>query len=531
MSSTDLLKHIRVLSSDDYEGRAPGTRGEELTLRYLEDQFSRMGLEPGNPDGTYRQRVPLVGFESDVRGSFTVAGKENRIRFPEDCVAVSRRSQEEVRVSGSDLEFVGYGIVAPEYGWDDYKGIDVHGKTLVMLINDPPVPDPQDPSELDESMFKGKSMTYYGRWTYKYEIASRKGAVAAILIHETGPAGYPYQVLVGDWGREKFGLFETKGSPVPLAAECWMSSNAAKKLFSEAGWNFESLKKSAARRGFAPVALGARLTLDIKNKRRIIQSGNFVARLEGSDRELSHQYVIYSAHWDHLGRNEDLKGDKVYNGALDNASGTACLIELARAFKQLRTPPRRTLLFLSLTAEEEGLLGAKYYVENPLYPLEHTAADINIDGINVWGRTRDLVVIGLGNSTLDDILRTAARSQDRILRPDTEPGKGLLYRSDQFEFASHGVPTLFTDTGIEFVGGGAELARERRDQYTTGDYHRVTDEVKPEWDLSGAMEDLELFFRTGYRVAQDDGMPKWKPAAGFNAARSNQSRGHRQQLR
>ncbi len=515
ITSNDLMKHINALSSDEFEGRAPGTRGEELTIRYLSDQFRQLGLQPGNPNGTYVQRVPMIGFTSAATASFTAGGRKVALRIPQDCLAVSRRRQTEIKVKDSGLVFVGYGVVAPEYGWDDFKGVDVRGKTLVMLINDPPVVDPSDPSRLDERMFKGKAMTYYGRWTYKYEVASEKGAAAALIVHETGPAGYPYDVVVGSWGRENFDIDMPGLDSRRLAVEAWITRDTAQELFSLAGADFEALKKSAASKTFKPVALAATADFDIVNRIREIKSNNFVARLVGSDPGLKDQTVIYSAHWDHLGRDENLKGDQIFNGALDNASGTAGLIELAKAFTQLKTSPRRSILFLSTTGEEKGLLGAKYYVENPLYPLAQTAADVNLDGMNPWGRTRDLVVIGLGNSTLDDLLRAEARRQDRILKPDVEPEKGFFYRSDQLEFARKGVPVLYTDAGTEFIGRTAQYAMTKRDEYTKRDYHRVSDEVKTNWDLAGAIEDLQLLFLTGYHVAQETKMPEWKAGAEF----------------
>ncbi|HYK88022.1 MAG TPA: M28 family metallopeptidase [Acidobacteriota bacterium] len=522
MTSQDLLRHIKVLASDEFEGRAPGTRGEELTVRYLADQFGRLGLKPGNPDGSFLQKVPLVGFKSDATASFRVGDRRIKLRFPEDCVAGSHRLQAKVTVRDSELVFVGYGVVAPEYGWDDFKNVDVKGKTLVMLINDPPVPDPMDPTRLDEKMFKGKEMTYYGRWTYKYEIASERGAAAAILVHETGPAGYPYDVVVGSWGRENFDISFPSAGSRRLDVESWITRDAAGRLFALAGKDFEALKSSATKKDFKPVSLGATVDFDIENKIRKIESNNVIARLDGSDPRLKDQYVIFSAHWDHLGMDENLKGDRIYNGALDNASGTAALVELARAFVQLKSQLKRSILFLSTTGEEKGLLGARYYVENPLYPLAKTAADINIDGINPWGRTRDIVVIGLGNSTLDDLVRTEARGQDRIIKPDPEPEKGFFYRSDHFEFARHGVPVLYTDAGTEYIGKAAQYAQRKRDQYTSTDYHRVTDEVKSDWDLSGAIEDLQLLFRVGYRVALNEKMPEWKPGAEFAPVRTEQ---------
>src|SRR5262245_58624608 len=449
ITTNDILQHTKVLSADEYEGRGPGTKGEELTVKYLTEQYQRIGLKAGNPDGTFVQKVPLVGFTGAPTASFTVGSKQINLTFPQDYVAVSRRFVPESKVENSDVVFVGYGVVAPEYGWDDYKGLDVKGKTIVMLINDPQVPDSADPAKLDNKMFKGKAMTYYGRWTYKYEIAAQKGAAAAIIIHETGPAGYPYEVVSGSWSRENFDIQTPDKNMGRAAVESWITTDRAKELLTASGQDFDALKKAALSKDFKPVVLNAKANITVKNTLREINSNNVVAKLEGSDPALKNEYVIYTAHWDHLGRDPKLTGDQIYNGALDNASGTAMLLEIAKAFTKLATPPKRSILFLSVTAEEKGLLGAKYYAENPLYPLNKTLANINMDGVNQWGRTKDITVIGLGNSTLDDVLQSAATAQDRTIRPDAEPEKGFFYRSDHFEFAKQGVPALDTDSGIE----------------------------------------------------------------------------------
>jgi Zn-dependent M28 family amino/carboxypeptidase len=519
ITSEDLLRHINVLASDEYEGRAPGTRGEELTVNYLTEQFKQLGLAPGNPDGTYIQKVPLAGFTAQPTASFVAGGKKIDLKFPENYVAVSRRFVPEVKVENSDMVFVGYGVVAPEYGWDDYKGVDVKGKTIVMLVNDPAVPDPADASKLDEKMFKGRAMTYYGRWTYKYEIASEKGAAAAIIIHETGPAGYPYEVVSGSWSRENFDIQQPDKNMGRVAVESWIHFDKAKELFAATGKDFEALKKAAVSKDFKPVPLGATASFAIKNTLREIQSQNVIARLEGSDANKKNEYVIYTAHWDHLGRDPKLQGDQIFNGALDNASGTAALLELAEAFKKLKTPPARSILFLAVTAEEKGLLGAKYYAENPLYPPERTLANINMDGVNQWGRTSDVVVVGLGNSTLDDVLTEAAAVQKRTVKGDAEPEKGFYYRSDHFEFAKQGVPALYSDSGTDFIGKPAGYGQQKRDEYTERDYHKVSDQVKPDWDLSGAVEDAQLLFTVGQRVANTDKYPEWKPGTEFKARR------------
>jgi Zn-dependent M28 family amino/carboxypeptidase len=507
------------MSSDEYEGRGPGTKGEELTVKYLTEQFQKLGLKPGNPDGTFVQKVPLVGFTAQSTASFTAGGKTMSLNFPQDYVAVSRRFVPESKVENSDMVFVGYGVVAPEYGWDDYKGLDVRGKTIVMLINDPAVPDANDPSKLDAKMFKGKAMTYYGRWTYKYEIAAEKGAAAAIIVHETAPAGYPYEVVSGSWSRENFDIQTPDKNMGRPAVESWITSDRAKELMAASGQDFDALKKAAVTKDFKPVVLNAKANFDIKNTLREINSANVVAKLEGSDPVLKDQYVVYSAHWDHLGRDPKLEGDQIFNGALDNASGTAALLEIAEAFTKLSTPPKRSVLFLAVTAEEKGLLGAKYYATNPLYPLNKTLANINMDGVNQWGRTKDVTMVGDDNSTLIDLLREVATTQNRVVNPDPESEKGFYYRSDHFEFAKEGVPALYTDSGIDYIGKDANYSKQKRDEYTEKDYHKPSDEIKADWDLAGAVDDAQLLTTIGYRVAQSDKIPEWKTGSEFKAKR------------
>jgi Zn-dependent M28 family amino/carboxypeptidase len=519
LQSDDLLRHIRTLSSDEFEGRGPGTRGEDLTVRYLVDQFQKLGLKPGNPDGSFIQKVPLMGITSESTVSLQTGGKKVELALPGDGIATSLRFEPEVKVTDSDVVFVGYGIVAPEYGWDDYKGVDVRGKTIVMLVNDPPIPDPAEPSKLDEKMFKGKAMTYYGRWTYKYEIAAEKGAAAALIVHETGPAGYPFFVIIASHGRENFDLQSADRNASRVPVQGWLTLGKAKDFFAQAGHDFEALKQSALKKDFKPVPLGAKASFEIKNKLRPVASQNVIARLEGSDAKLKNEYVVYTAHWDHIGRNEKLEGDQIFNGALDNASGTAGLLELAEAFSRLNVAPRRTVLFLAVTAEEKGLLGAKYYAEHPLYPLERTLANLNMDGINPWGRTRDVEVIGHGNSTLEDLLQTAATAQNRVITADSGPEKGRFFRSDHFEFSKLGVPALYLKSGVDFIGKPAGFGKQKTDEYTDRDYHKVTDEIKPDWDLSGGVEDLQLLLEIGWRAANASKWPEWKPGSEFKARR------------
>lgn len=524
LSAGRLLDHIKVLASDEFEGRAPGTSGEQKTVDYLIGQFKAMGLAPGNSDGTYIQDVPLVGFTAKPDVSFTAKNEKIDLHFPNETVVWSRHFTPEVKVEDSPVIFVGYGVVAPEYGWDDFKDVDVRGKTILMLINDPPVPDPNDPSKLDEKMFKGYAMTYYGRWTYKFEIAAAKGAKAAIIVHQTGPAGYPWGVIMMSSGRENFGLQVDDPTSGRAAVEGWVTVDTARKICSAAGVDFDAMKKSAVSRDFRPVPLDLKANFDIKSNIRKIASRNVIAKIEGSDPKLKNEYVIYTAHWDHLGRDASLQGDQIFNGAADNASGTAGLLELARAFT--RTKPKRTILFLSVTAEEKGLLGSQYYATHPLYPLKKTLANINMDGIPLWGRTRDVGVVGRGQSTLEDILAPLVAAQGRTLVGESDPGKGYYYRSDHFEFAKVGVPALYLDKGIDVIGKPPGFGKQKRDEYVERDYHKVSDEVKPDWDLSGAVEDLRLLFQVGYTVAQGDTYPQWKEGSEFKARRDEMMKRH-----
>jgi Zn-dependent M28 family amino/carboxypeptidase len=515
-----VLQHIKVLSSNKFEGRAPGTRGEDLSVAYIETQFRDLGLQPGNPDGTYIQKVPLVGIKAaETRPLTFVKGSQALgLKWRDEVVAWTKHVADTASIAKSDVVFAGYGVEAPEFNWDDFKGLDVKGKTVVVLVNDPPVPDPADPSKLDAKTFGGKAMTYYGRWTYKFEEGARKGAAAVLIVHETEPAGYPFSVVQGNLN-EKFDIVTPDKNMGRANIEGWITAAAARKLFAMAGQDYDALKKQAATRAFKPVPLGVQASMGIKNTLRTIDSKNVIARLEGSDPQLRNEYVIYSAHWDHLGIGEPVNGDNIYNGALDNASGVASVLEIAKAFKRVTPQPRRSILFLMVTAEEQGLLGSQYYSVTPLYPLDKTVATINIDGVNQWGRTKDITVIGLGASDLDDYLRQAAQEQGRTLSPDPEPEKGFYYRSDHFNFAKQGVPALDPDSGTEFIGKPEDWGKKKRDEFTEHDYHAPSDEIKPDWDLSGAVEDDQLLFAVGYRVANADKMPEWKPGNEFKAKR------------
>ena len=420
-----VLEHTRTLSSDEFEGRAPGTRGEELTVAYIADQFKKAGVEPGNPDGSYFQQVPMVGITADPNTTlvFRKGGREQRLKFRDDVVAWTKRVTDSVTVDRSEVVFVGYGIQAPEFNWDDYKGVDLKGKTMVVLVNDPPIPDPSDPKQLDPKTFGGRAMTYYGRWTYKYEMGQKMGAAAVLIVHETGPAAYPFAVVQGKVS-EQFSLVAPDKNMSRAAIEGWITLDQAKALFAMAGRDFEGMKKEALTREFKPVALGATASMTLKNAIRTVNSRNVVGRIPGSDPALANEYVIYTAHWDHFGIGRPVNGDKVYHGAVDNATGIGGVIEMGRAFAALQPRAKRSILLLAVTAEEQGLLGSDYYARNPLYPLAKTLAVINVDGLNVLGKTKDLTVTGLGNSDLDDYAREVAEGQGRVLRADPKPETG-----------------------------------------------------------------------------------------------------------
>jgi Zn-dependent M28 family amino/carboxypeptidase len=515
-----LLQHIKVLGSDKFEGRAPGSKGEEESVNYITAQFKTLGLKPGNPDGTYTQEVPLAGILTTPSATFTVGDKKMELHSPDEFVAFTQQITPEIKVDDSEIVFVGYGVIAPEYGWDDFKGVDVKGKTVVFLINDPPITEPGDSSKLDEKMFKGKAMTYYGRWSYKYQIAAEKGAAAAVIVHETIPAAYPWSVVENSNAKTNFVIDAPDKNMSTIGIRSWITLDTARKLFAAAGKNYDELKKAALSKDFKPVSLGAKASFALQNKITHFKSHNVVGKIEGSDPQKKDEYVIYSAHWDHLGRDPKLKGDQIYNGALDNASGVASILEIAQAFTKLPQPPPRSILFMATTAEEAGLLGAKYYAEHPLYPLDHTLADINIDGVNPWGKTRDIEDIAAGNSTLDDLLAEDAKAAGRMAKPNSEPEKGTFFRADNFEFAKVGVPALYIGSKPkDYIGQPADYGQKKSDDYTLHHYHQVSDEVNPKWDLSGAVEDMRLLFAVGYQVANGEHYPTWLPDSEFKAKR------------
>jgi Zn-dependent M28 family amino/carboxypeptidase len=521
IEAAPILERITLLSSDKLQGRAPGTLGEELTVGYLENQFKELGLQPGNPDGTYIQKVPLVGITGAEARPLTItkASETGRLKWKDDVVAWTKHVAEGASIDKSDVVFAGYGVEAPEYGWDDFKGIDVKGKTVVVLVNDPPVPDPADPSKLDPKVFGGKAMTYYGRWTYKFEQGARKGAAAVLIVHETEPAAYPFKVVQGNLG-EKFDIVPPDRNMRRASIEGWITLDAARKLFEMAGQDFDELKKKAVSKDFKAVPLGLKASMAIRNKLRTINSRNVVAKLEGSDPVLKDEYVVFTAHWDHFGVGEPVNGDRIYHGARDNAAGVAAMLEVARAFTKVQPRPKRSILFTMVTAEEQGLLGSAYYAVTPLYPLAKTVADINIDSPNVYAPSNDVTVIGMGASDLDDYARQAAQEQGRTLRADPQPEKGYYYRSDHFNFAKQGVPALYIESGVDArMPKAPDYLRKKLDEYEANDYHQPSDVVKPDWDLTGTAEDAQLVFAVGYRVANADKFPDWKPGNEFKAKR------------
>jgi Zn-dependent M28 family amino/carboxypeptidase len=511
----NLLEHIKVLASDEYEGRAPGTKGEALTVRYLIGQLSRSGLKPGNPDGSYTQAVPLIGFSTVPSLSVTVNGKQTALSLPDDYVARAQSMQSEFTVASSDLVFAGYGIVAPEYGWDDFKDVDVRGKTLIVLDGEPQVPDPLDASRMDERYFKGEAPTYHGTRPSKFETASRKGAAAVLVIHDPETAYTSFDVIQNNFRREAFDLSSGAKGPTPTAATGWITLEAAQRLSTATGHAFDALKRAASSKSFSAIPLGATASWRFHTALREIESHNVVARLEGSDKSLKNEYVVYTAHWDHLGRDATLDGDQIYNGAIDNAGGVAQLLAIAEGFSALARAPRRSILFIATTAEEKGYLGAKYYVAHPLYPLAQTLADINLDSFNAWGRTTDFYNLGFGLTTLDDVLKQVALSQQRTFIDATFAGGSYFFLSDQVEFAKAGVPALFFGSGSLYVGRPEAYGEEKWNEYGERHYHQVSDEVKVDWELSGAVEDARCLLEVGFRIAQSETRPQWNAGAEF----------------
>ncbi|MFP4081948.1 MAG: M28 family metallopeptidase [Candidatus Aminicenantes bacterium] len=513
ITAEDLEDHIITLASDELEGRSPASPGEEKTVNYLREEFQNLGLKPGN-DQSFFQEVPMVEITADpqVRLDIKKDEKTAAFRYGDDFMAWTLRVVREVSLAESDMIFVGYGIIAPEYGWNDYEGVDVRGKTVVMLVNDPGF------VTGDPELFNGRAMTYYGRWTYKFEEAARQGASGAFIVHETEPASYPWEVVRNSWSGANFSLAAEDNNMSRCAVEGWITTDTACRLFQMAGQDYEKLKSDATKHGFRALPLGTKAFITLENKIKRSKSRNVIAVLPGSDR--ADEYIFYMAHWDHFGIDPTLEGDQIYNGARDNATGTAALIELAEAFNMLPTPPSRSIAFLAVTGEEQGLLGSKYYAAHPIYPPAKTVAAINMDALNIFGRMNDITVIGYGNSDLDHYVEAAAAEQGRTVRPDPHPERGSFYRSDHFSFAKQGIPALYTGCGVDHVEKGKEWGRSQIKKWGDAHYHKTSDEYDPHtWNLSGAIQDLRLLFRVGYELSQESTFPNWTQGSEFKAKR------------
>ena len=502
---------IRFLSADLLEGRGPATRGDQLARLYLQTRLEGMGYQPAFANGAWQQPFDVVGIKGQFPKSWSFQGRSARVdlTWREDYIAVSGVQSESVAVDDAELVFVGYGIQAPEFRWDDFKGTNLAGKILVMMNNDP---------DWDPNLFAGKRRLYYGRWSYKYESAARQGAAAAIIIHTTPSAGYPWQVVQSSWGGEAFEL--PAGNEPRVRVKAWATEDAVRRLLQSDGYDLNKLVASARSRDFHPVPLGIRTSLAFTNKLSSVQTANVGGVLRGSDAKLAAQVVVLSAHHDHFGIGEpDASGDRIYHGAVDNASGCAQVLAVAQALAALPERPRRSVLALFVAGEERGLLGSQYYAEHPTFPAGRIAADINIDGGNIFGRTRDATSIALGKSSLDEIAARVAATQGRVVKGDQFPDRGYYYRSDQFSFARIGVPALFFDDGTDFVGRPPGWGREQIEQWELRKYHQPSDRLDDSWNFDGMIEDTQLAMLSAWLVAQADALPAWKPGDEFEAAR------------
>jgi len=514
LTDDQLHGHIRFLADDLLEGRGPSSNGDKIAQLYLETQFRTMGLKPIASLGGYRQSFPMLGLQSKSatqwqfrKGPRTVAD----FSYFKDFIAVAGRPEKEIRVRDAEVVFVGYGIQAPEYQWDDYKGVDLRGKILLMLNNDP---------ESDPELFGGARRLYYGRWDYKYEIAAKQGAAGAIIIHTDHSAGYPFTVIQTSWTGEEFELSDSQTTRMDMRA--WMTEPATKSLAKAAGFELDALVAAAQKKDFRPVPFGVALSTDIECDVRQSQSANILGMVPGSDPKIADEYVVFMAHHDHIGiaASRDEKGDTIYNGAIDNASGTAALLAMAEAISNSGIPSRRSLLFVAVGAEEQGLLGSKYFAEHPPVPNGKQSAVVNIDGIGFLGPTRDVHVIGYGKSSLDKLVASAAKKQSRVVVPDREPSKGYYYRSDQFSLAKVGVPGVYLHAGYEVIGKPEGWGKTQLDEWTSKDYHQRSDEYNPNWDLSGAVQDIRLLLEVGWEAANQDEMQTWSKGDEFEAARN-----------
>lgn len=516
ISQKALVDHIKTLASDEFGGRGPGTPGEELTVNYLASAFKAMGLAPANGD-SYFQAVPLTSVEVTNKPNLIFSGGSGddlTLTYPDNQVIWSRQQIEAASVTDSELVFVGYGINAPERNWNDYAAVDVRGKTVVMLVNDPGY------ATQDPDLFNGNAMTYYGRWTYKFDEAARQGAAAAIIVHDTKPAAYPWTTVSTSWTGPQFDVVrENKGADL-VAVEGWITKDNAIALFKKVGMDLHAMYEAAKTPGFKAVAMNVTASASIESKTNNVSSRNVAAILKGS--EAPEEVFIYMAHWDHLGTDPAIEGDGIYNGALDNATGTSGLLEIAKAFTSLEKKPRRSVMFIAVTAEEQGLLGSAYYAANPIYPLADTVAGLNMDVLNAIGPTNDVTVTGLGLSQLDGYLEKQAMTQNRVLKPGKHPERGYFYRSDHFELSKLGVPMLYPKSGNDHREKGVEYAEQKGNEYIAKHYHQPSDEYDPSWDLSGAVEDLQLYFLTGLDIANSSDWPQWSEGTEFKAVRDRQ---------
>jgi Zn-dependent M28 family amino/carboxypeptidase len=504
---------VRFLSDDLLEGRGPASRGDNLTQLYLSSTLEMLGYEPGGDNGSYLQPFDIVGIDAKVPGTweFRKGGQSLSLKWSDQFIAASGVQKDRSVLDNAELVFVGYGIQAPEYQWDDYKGMDLKGKVLVMLNNDP---------DWDPKLFEGNRRLYYGRWTYKYESAARQGAAGAIIIHTDPSAGYGWQVIQTSWTGEQFELPAESEPRLQIAA--WTTEDASRQLAKLGGKDLDALVKQAKSRDFKPVPLGVTTSLVTENKISRKKTANVAGVLRGSDPKLRDEVVVYTAHHDHLGVGQpDKQGDTIYNGALDNAAGTAQILAVAKAFAALPEAPRRSILILFVAAEEQGLLGSGYYSKHPTFPAGKIAANINLDGGNIFGRSEELVYIGMGKSSLDEVVRTLAAKQDRTVVGDQFPEKGSFYRSDQLNFARIGVPAIYLDTGTKFRGRPAEWGKETIEAWEAANYHQASDELTPDWNFDGMVEDARLSFQAGLQIANTDQLPAWNPGDEFEAARKS----------
>ncbi len=511
--NADSIKaHIKILASDSFQGRKPFTVGETRTVDYLQSQFKAVGLEPGN-NGTYVQDVPMIDIFSHPAPFMQVQSAKGNFQLKgyDEYVFSTPKTDSFVTLSNTPVVFAGYGVVAPEYGWNDYAGLDVKGKVVMVLVNDPGF------NNGDTTMFKGKTMTYYGRWTYKFEEAARQGAKACLVIHTTAAASYPFSVLQNGWNTSALRLDNGNKDEQLLDMQGWITMDAAKKLIAAGGQDAGIIAKADIK-GFKAVELNAKVSTSIKATATFNKSHNVIGKITGS--KYPDEYIIYTAHWDHLGIGKpDATGDSIYNGAIDNGSGTASLLEFARAFKSLKTPPERTIVFLAVTGEEQGLLGSSYYAQHPVYPVEKTVANLNTDEINWYGKTKDISVTGQGQNELEDILKEEAEKRGRYISYDATPEAGHYFRSDHFSFAKVGVPALAQGMGIDVVGKDTAYGKQMDREFNEKHYHGQSDQYNPNWDFSGAIDDLQLLFAIGTRLANDHSWPKWKEGSEFKAAR------------